>query len=77
MLYRIKKATVMAVVLSFALSSCTIVPVKPWQKGTLAQDIVKFGGPNPMIKKFEEHIYTSKEGTKGGGGVSGGGCGCN
>ena len=77
MLYRIKKATVMAVVLSFALSSCPIVPVKPWQKGTLAQDIVKFGGPNPMIKKFEEHIYTSKEGTKGGGGVSGGGCGCN
>jgi len=59
------------------LSGCTIVPVKPWEKATLAQDIVKFGGPNPMMKKFEEHIFTSKEGSKGGGGVSGGGCGCN
>ena len=58
-------------------SACSIVPVKSWEKGTLADKTMRFGGPNPMIKKFDEHIYTSKEASKGGGGVSGGGCGCN
>lgn len=61
----------------FGLNGCAIKDVKPWQKGTLANETMRFGGPNPMLKKFEEHIYTSKETTKGGGGVSGGGCGCN
>lgn len=58
-------------------SACSIQDVKPWQKGILADKTMRFGGPNPMIKKFDEHIYTSKESTKGGSGVSGGGCGCN
>ena len=62
---------------SLLCSACSVEPVKPWQKGTLADETMRFGGPNPMIKKFDEHIYTSKESTKGGGGVSGGGCGCN
>ncbi len=62
---------------SLLLGACSVEPVKPWQKGTLADETMRFGGPNPMIKKFDEHIYTSKESTKGGGGVSGGGCGCN
>lgn len=74
----IRTLTIVAFVLYTALStSCAIEPVKPWEKGTLADETMKFGGPNPMIKKFDEHIYTSKESTKGGGGVSGGGCGCN
>ncbi len=60
------------------LSSCSqITPVKAWEKGILASETMRYGGPNPMIKKFDEHIFTSKEGSKGGGGVSGGGCGCN
>lgn len=60
------------------ITGCShITPVKAWEKGTLASEDMRYGGPNPMIKKFDEHIYTSKEGTKGGGGVSGGGCGCN
>ena len=61
----------------FMTSACSIIEVKPWQKNTLAEPVMRFGGPNAMIKKFDEHIYTSKEATKGGGGVSGGGCGCN
>lgn len=59
------------------LNSCAIKDVKSWQKGTLAKDTMRFGGPNPMLKKFDESIYASKESTKGGGGVAGGGCGCN
>lgn len=64
-------------VLGVLCTACAIEPVKPWEKGTLAEETMRFGGPNPMIKKFDEHIFTSKESTKGGGGVSGGGCGCN
>jgi len=59
------------------LHGCSISKVQPWEKGRLANEDMRFGGPNPMIKKFDEHIFTSKETTKGGGGVSGGGCGCN
>lgn len=65
------------ITLTLALGGCSITEVKPWQKGTLAKDSMRFGGPNPMLKKYDESIYTSKESTKGGGGVAGGGCGCN
>lgn len=64
--------------LTYAIcSGCSITKVQPWEKGRLADEDMRFGGPNPMIKKFDEHIFTSKETTKGGSGVSGGGCGCN
>ena len=38
---------------------------------------MKDGGINALEKNFEEHIYFSKEATKTGNGISGGGCGCN
>ncbi len=57
------------------LSGCS-VKVSPWQKGILAKDTMREDGGNPYRTKFNEHIFISKEGAKGGGGVSGGGCGC-
>ena len=60
----------------FLLTGC-IEDIKPWEKGTLAKKTMKEGGVNPINKQFEEHIYFSKEVSKGGGGVAGGGCGCN
>ncbi len=59
------------------MSGCSIKEVKPWEKGTFAKDIMKESGGNTLAKKFETHVYFSKEATKGGGGVAGGGCGCN
>ena len=38
---------------------------------------MKDSGINPLNKKYEEHMYFSKEASRGGAGVSGGGCGCN
>jgi len=32
---------------------------------------------NTLFTKFQKHIFFSKEASKGGGGVAGGGCGCN
>jgi hypothetical protein len=60
----------------FLFTGC-IADVKPWEKETLAKTTMKESGTNPLAKKFEEHIYFSKEASRGGGGVAGGGCGCN
>ncbi len=59
------------------LSGCAVKDVQPWEKETLAKDTMKNGAGNALMTKFENHIYFSKEGSKGGGGVAGGGCGCN
>ncbi len=63
-------------VLSIFFSACTS-KVKPWEKGILAQKHMQLGGGEPMMKKVNEHVFTSKEGSFGGGGIGGGGCGCN
>lgn len=60
------------------LQGCSIIQdVKPWEKGILAKESMQEGGGNSLLRKFENHIYFSKEASKGGGGVAGGGCGCN
>jgi len=51
--------------------------VKAWEKGTLAKETMKPGTGNALFTKFQKHIFFSKEASKGGGGVAGGGCGCN
>ena len=58
------------------LNAC-VTNVKPWEKSTHAKSTMKEGGLNTLNKGFEEHIYFSKEATKAGNGISGGGCGCN
>ena len=59
------------------LSGCSVTNVQPWGKETLAKDTMTINAGNSLFTKFENHIYFSKEGSKGGGGVAGGGCGCN
>ncbi|MGD9718752.1 MAG: DUF4266 domain-containing protein [Sulfurimonadaceae bacterium] len=66
--------TVLAAALLF--SGC-VSEVQPWEKATLAKESMKEGGANNLVKKYEEHIYYSKEATKGGGSIGAGGCGCN
>ena len=56
-------------------TGCTTV--KPWEKETLGKATMSEDGTNPLLNKFEEHIFFSKEASKGGNGVAGGGCGCN
>ncbi len=59
-----------------ACAAFKMEPVKPWQKGTLAEDAMQLDG-DPTESFADEHIYFSKEGSTGGRGVGGGGCGCN
>lgn len=51
--------------------------VKSWEKSILAKETMKDDGVNTLVKKYEDHIYYSKEASKGGASIGSGGCGCN
>ncbi|MBX2835456.1 MAG: DUF4266 domain-containing protein [Gammaproteobacteria bacterium] len=59
-----------------ALSSCTQLGVKPWDRDLLADPMMEIGS-DPLRTAVDDHIYFSKEATSGGRGFAGGGCGCN
>ncbi len=61
--------------LSIGLAGCA-TQVKPWQKEHLAEPSMALV-PDAQEQRFHEHTYTSREGSFGGSGVGGGGCGCN
>lgn len=56
------------------LSGCA--NVKPWERDVLARPAMQVN-PDPLIAACDDHIYFSREASKGGRGFSGGGCGCN
>ena len=62
--------------LSIVLAGCIIQPVKPWERDVLAQESMR-PDAHPLVKMADEKVYFSKEGSSGGQGVGGGGCGCN
>jgi hypothetical protein len=50
--------------------------VKPWERETLAEPAMQLDS-NPTVSSCDDHIYFSREASKGGRGFGGGGCGCN
>lgn len=58
------------------LSACSSLGVKPWDRDLLAKDEMSLNA-SAMDFSLDDHIYFSKEGTSGGRGFAGGGCGCN
>jgi hypothetical protein len=50
--------------------------VKPWQRGQLADPLLK-PDRDPLGLALAEHVFFSREAAMGGRGVGGGGCGCN
>jgi hypothetical protein len=62
--------------LLFLLLAAGCTPVKPWERGRLAKWHMALE-PDPLDARFKAHVYESKEGSSGGYGVGGGGCGCN
>jgi len=56
------------------VSGCALV--KPWEREYLADPIMQFDY-NKEEKAVREHFLGTREGSVGGFGVSGGGCGCN
>ena len=59
------------------LAGCSIQPwVKPYERERLADPIMKLQRES-LAAKHNEHVRDVREGSRGGNGVQGGGCGCN
>jgi len=52
------------------------ITVSPMERYHLA-DMVMRADRDPLSQKMNEHAFFSREGSRGGRGVGGGGCGCN
>ena len=73
------KSTIGMVALAAVLlsSGCASEPwVKPYERAALADPIMSFNR-DPVSASFMHHVYDSREGARGAGIASGGGCGCN
>lgn len=66
----------LVIALAFSLSGCSNLGVKPWERDLLAKKGMALDA-NAIDLSLDDHIYFSKEGTSGGRGFAGGGCGCN
>ncbi len=71
-----RRALTLVAVLFVALGAASCVTVKPTQRSVLADPIMQFEG-DPQANAQLRHAIDNREGSYGGGGVSGGGCGCN
>jgi hypothetical protein len=65
--------TILIAMLVFAAGCAT---VKPQERAILADPIMQFEG-EPRAGAQVRHAIDNREGSFGGSGVSGGGCGCN
>ena len=70
------RKSILLVTVCIALQGCAHLGVQPWEREVLARDDMQLD-VNALDTAFDDHIYFSKEGTSGGRGFGGGGCGCN
>jgi hypothetical protein len=73
------KPTVIAMAL--LCSACSsIEPIEPWvkpyERDRMADPIMSFDR-DPVSTSYMAHVYSVREGSRGGQGGNGGGCGCN
>ena len=73
---KINQKLLSAVLITVILTGCSMQPVQPWERDMLAQRKMQLD-PYPNDTALDEHIYFSKEASRGGAGLGGGGCGCN
>ncbi len=64
------------VVLTTACSGGIQPWVKPYERDRLADPIMAWDR-DALSAGFLDHVYESREGSRGGTGAAGGGCGCN
>ena len=62
--------------LIFSLSSCSLKGVEPWERDILSAPDMQFSQTD-LSQNMSRQFYSSKEGSHGGAGFAGGGCGCN
>ena len=62
--------------LLLAIVLCGCETVQPWERGILSKDEMQWQS-NVMESRLRNQVYASKEGSSGGPGAAGGGCGRN
>ena len=70
---RIVLLGITAICFIIGMSGCT--PIMQWQRQYLGDPIMQFT-PDPHEQQLKDHIYPRREGSSGGTGSAGGGCGC-
>ncbi len=70
------RTAVWLTVSSLAITLAGCVTVKPQERTVLADPIMQFEGDAKAAAQLR-HAVENREGSSGGSGVSGGGCGCN
>ena len=63
-------------IVMLALSLVGCVGARPWEREHLAKRKMLLDD-DPQAVALEQHVYSYREGSTGGYGSSGGGCGCN
>lgn len=60
------------------LAGCSSIEpwVQPYERAHLADPIMNFSR-DPVSNNYIHHVYDAREGARGAGTASGGGCGCN
>ena len=59
------------------LQACAVEPwVKPYERAHLADPIMSFER-HPVSSSYLHHVYDAREGARGAGIATGGGCGCS
>ncbi len=69
-------AAIAAVALTVALAGCGRHAVRPNEKEHLSDRTMRFDA-NAQEQAADDHVLSNREGSAGGSGSSGGGCGCN
>lgn len=69
------KLTAIALAMTTA-AGCQSLGVEVWEREVLSRPEMQFQSRNLRLTT-DDHFYFSKEGTSGGRGFAGGGCGCN
>lgn len=65
----------LTVITTAALTGTGCATVQPWERGRLAPPQMKFDD-DASLAAYEAHWLEAREGSAGGSGVQGGGCGC-
>ena len=69
--------SIVALAAVLTMSGCATEPwVKPYERAALADPIMSFNR-DPVSASYLHHVYDAREGSRGAGVASGGGCGCN
>ena len=72
-----RRTAFLIIISALILGGCAIEPwVKPYERANLADPIMSFNR-DPISASYIHHVYDSREGARGAGIATGGGCGCN